>query len=290
MKNVPALISSVFFIVSQVLVLLFGKGRITKLMASFLSILITALIFITWSWLDVRELLKAEKTTSQQAKDEVSACTKLKNPTTPEANTLGYSSNPDKTAADFARQWDWSSFKRINEDTFCPLKKGGNNYQRMIYKYPTSLAGSTLVLKFQVINENETEKIYVQRVVVGIRGNAGYLSEFDFPTREESVVNFRVASESGGLVSGKSGETLGSAIKDGSTINLEFKTQKKLLQEVTGLIGIDSISTIEQYGSIKKDFSLDFKVNDTNPESAKAFLYLGSYVGGCVKIQGWNAY
>ena len=43
-----------------------------------------------------------------------------------------------KNIADFKRDWDSPNFYIVEDDIFCPKKKGDNNYQRMFYKYNTS--------------------------------------------------------------------------------------------------------------------------------------------------------
>jgi hypothetical protein len=197
--------------------------------------------------------------------------------------------NTQKNAVDFKRDWDTSSFDTVDEDTFCPKNKGGNNFQRIIYRYDTPLTLSNLSLKFQMVDQNSKIADYIQRVVVGIKLDDAILSEYDIPTRDNAVVNFRVASDNDELIPGGDGKSISSPIEDKSTINIGFHTQLKHGQEITQVIDIDYISAVPEYGGEKKSISYDTKVNDSRPETARGNLFIGSYIGGCIEIISWYA-
>lgn len=194
-----------------------------------------------------------------------------------------------KNVADFKRDWDTSSFYTVAGDVFCPRRKGNNNYQRMVYKYHTPLTASNLSLKFCMVDQNDKVTNYTQRIVTGLKFADEVFSEFDIPTRDDQVVNFRVASESGGLISGGPGKPISSSIKDKSIINLKFRTQFKSNQEITQFIDVAYFSSIADYDDEMETISYDAKVNDPQPKTAKSNIFIGSYHGGCIKIIDWNA-
>lgn len=194
-----------------------------------------------------------------------------------------------RTTDEFIRDWDISDFYIMDGDTLCPKDKGKNKYQRMFYKYDTPLAASNFNLKFRMVDQNNKITDYTQRVVIGVKLDGMVFSEYDVPTRNSPVVNFRVASESDGLVSGGEGKSISSLIKDKSTINLKFQTKLKHGQEITQILELDYISVVDEYGDENKSVSYDTKVNDSRPETARAKLFIGSYMGGCIKIIDWYA-
>lgn len=194
-----------------------------------------------------------------------------------------------KNASDFKKDWDTSSFYIIEDNIFCPKKKGKNNYQRMFYRYDTPLTANDFSLKFSMADQDDNITNYTQRIVIGLRFEKKVLSEFDIPTRGAQVVNFRVASESGRLIPGGPGKSISSPIKDKSIINLKFETQFKSNQEITQFIDLDYFSSISDYGDEKETVSYDVKVNDPQPKTAKSNIFIGSYSGGCIKIINWNA-
>lgn len=193
-----------------------------------------------------------------------------------------------REASDFDRDWNTSDFD-VDGDTFCPKDKGRNKFQRMFYKYDTPFAASDLSLKFRMVNQYDNVTNYTQRVVVGMQLDEAVFSEYDVPTRNSQVVNFRVASENGELVSGGEGKPISSPIKDKSTINLRFQTKLKHGQETTQIIGLDYVSAVDEYGEESKSISYDAKVNDARPETTRANIFIGSYMGGCIKIIDWHA-
>lgn len=194
-----------------------------------------------------------------------------------------------RTIDEFIRDWDISDFYLMDNDTICPKDKGKNKYQRIFYKYDTPLTASNFNLKFRMVDQDNRVTDYAQRVVMGLELNKMVFSEYDVPTRNSPVINFRIASESGGLVSGGEGKSINSLIKDRSTINLKFQTKLKHGQEITQILELDYISMIDAYGSDNKSVSYDTKVNDSRPETARARLFIGSYMGGCIKIIDWYA-
>ena len=203
-------------------------------------------------------------------------------------NTEQYTGS-QKSVTDFKRDWDTSDFYVKENDIFCPKKKGGNNYQRMFYKHDTPLTASDLILKFRIVDQDDQVSNYTQRVVTGQKFNDGIFSEFDIPTRDSNNVNFRIGSESGGLISGGRGKSISSTIKDKSIIYLHFRTQFKSNQEVTQFIDLDYFSSISDYGQETKTISYDAQVSDPQPKTAKSNIFIGSYFGGCVKIIEWKA-
>lgn len=194
----------------------------------------------------------------------------------------------EKNVTDFERDWDTSNFYIIEGDIFCPRKKGDNNYQRMFYRFDTLLTASDFSLKFRIVDQDNKITNYKQRVVTGLKFEDEIFSEFDIPTRDSQVVNFRVASESGGLIPGGPGKPISSPIKDKSIINLQFKTQFKSNQEITQFIDLDYFSSISDYGNETKEISYDARVNDPLPKTTKTNIFIGSYFGGCIKIINWN--
>lgn len=194
-----------------------------------------------------------------------------------------------RNASDFVRDWDISGFNIVDGDTFCPKERGKNNFQRITYKYETQLTATDLDLKFRMVDQDIGSTDYTQRIVVGMKLDETVFSEYDIPTRDNQVINFRVASEDGRLVSGGEGKSISSLIKDKSIINLKFQTKLNHGQEVTQIIGLDYISGIDEYGDESKSISYDAKVNDPRPETTRANLFIGSYVGGCIKIINWHA-
>lgn len=187
---------------------------------------------------------------------------------------------------DFKKDWDWSNFFLVGTDTFCPRIKGGNHYQRMRYKYDTPFAGSDLNLKFQMIDDSKVAPEYGQRVVVGTTLDGSVFSEFDIPTRDEQIINFRVASESGDLIPGGLGKSLGSPIIENSVINLNLRTKSKNGQNMTEILTLDYIS---KYGDEHKGVDYDAETGDSRPETTRTNLVIGSYIGACIKIIGWGA-
>lgn len=194
----------------------------------------------------------------------------------------------NKDVGDFIEDWDTSDFKIIDNDTFCPRVKGSNNFQRMYYKKDTPVISNDFKIKFKMVSQQDSKKDYKQRIVIGLKVDNNLFSEYDIPTREGQVINFRSASSSGELLSGGEGKPLSSPIKEDSTINLNFKTQQKIGQEITQILGVDYISSQEQYGDENDNISFDTSLNDPKPETVRSNLYIGSYVGGCIKIVDWS--
>jgi len=202
-------------------------------------------------------------------------------------NTEEYTGQ-QKNIEDFNRDWDISNFYLKSGDTFCPKHKGDNKYQRMFYKYDTPLTATDFSLKFKMVDEDNKITNYTQRILSGLSFEDEILSEFDIPTRDSQVVNFRVASGNGGLITGGPGKSISSTIKDKSIINLKFRTQFKSTQEITQFIDLDYLSSIDDYGNEKKTINYDSKINDPKPETAKANIFIGSYMWGCIKIIEWK--
>ncbi|KKT71467.1 MAG: hypothetical protein UW68_C0065G0003 [Candidatus Collierbacteria bacterium GW2011_GWB1_44_6] len=272
------------------------KEKDWKIYAMIFCYLLSGIVYL---WVDNVRLSKEVAANQRQldtTKGDVSSC-KDERDRCWAKDTKGYgtdNSKPDnmKSASEFAREWNWEGiFYRSGEDTFCPYRKG-KNYQRMIYKFPSVLTNAHLVVKYSIVTRKESPVDYNQREVFGVVGENGrYLSEIDMPSRLGPGVNFRKDSGNGDLVTSKSGESLPQPMRDGETINVEFKTQPKLNQELTSILEVKGyIPSDSQYGSLSRSFSNDFLVADTNPETAKGYLYFGSYFGGCIKIIGWNAY
>lgn len=248
-----------------------------------LSIGLTYFVVITkLELIDTKRVYEQAKADSERWKVQNASCREqLK---VQGANTGG--EEELRSVENFKNDWDWSNFYLVGVDTFCPKRKGGNHYQRMEYKYDTPLAGSNLDLKFQMVNEDNNHPDYEQRVVVGTTFSGRVFSEFDIPTRIEQVINFRVASESGELVSGGIGKPFGSPIIVDTVINLNLLTKAKNGQNMTQVITLDYIST---YGDEHKKIDYDAETGDSHPETARTHLIIGSYVGGCIKVIGWRA-
>ncbi len=195
-----------------------------------------------------------------------------------------------RSPSDFSRDWDTRSFYLNGEGAYCPRATGGNNYQRMVYLHDTPLAGSELTMKVQLLDENLQKTAYKQRVVVGISLLGNPIAEYDIPTRFEEGINFRVLTSGKGLISGGKGTFLSSPIKAGSKIEIGYKTQPKLDQLITHLLKINSISAIEKYGVEPKSVVNDSTVeDDPTPNTLRGNLFIGSYVGGCIKVIDWSA-
>lgn len=237
-----------------------------------------------------RERSRDDKMAIGQLRSENEQLREEKTSLTQKLSVLGYFTERNvslvKDVSNFIKDWDTSSFHLIGTDTFCPKDKGNNNYQRMTYKYDTPFTASNLNLKFQMVDQDDKKVDYNQRVVVGTKLDNSVFSEFDFPTKSGQVVNFRVASESGELVSGGEGKSIGSPIIDKTIINLNFQTKLKHGQDVTQILTLNYIS---KYGPENKDIVYDSKVNDSRPETTRTNLFVGSYLGGCIKIIDWQA-
>lgn len=214
---------------------------------------------------------------------------RLKNDLNVEGISSGSDNFSSRSVDDFIRDWDTSDFYIVNGDSFCPKNKGKNNFQRMFYTYDTPLTSSDLNLKFRMVDQHNETTDYVQRMVVGMKLDGVVFSEYDVPTRDSQIINFRVTSESGGLVPGGEGKSISSPIKDKSIINLKFQTKPKHGQEITQIIMLDYLSTIGEYGEESKSISYDTKVNDPRPETARTNLFIGSYIWGCIEIIDWQA-
>lgn len=236
------------------------------------------------------------KSKERQCRDEKESKDRYIKEITSSCKTMGVATgpeiNPNRNIDDFRRDWDTDDFYLVGPDTFCPRNRGKNNYQRMYYKYDSPLTVSSLMLKFQMVDEPGEKYDYSQRIVVGIKQDVSALSGFDVPTRVYgggSVVNFWVTSDSGALVSGGEGKPLSSPIKEGSVINLSFRTNPKHGSEITEIIELNYISSVTKYGEENKSISYDKRVDDPQPETARAHIFLGSYIGGCIKVIDWHA-
>ena len=188
---------------------------------------------------------------------------------------------------DFIRDWDISNFYQDGDGNFCPRKKG-ENYQRMFYKYETPMTAVNLHLKFQMVNQYAKTFNYFQRLVTGLKYGDRIFSEFDIPTRDSQMVNFRITSTDGGLISGGEGKSISSTIKDKSIIDLVFRTQYKSNEEIPQSVDLDYLSSVIEYGNEKKTINYDVKIDDPNPKTAKGNIFIGSYLGGCIKILEWK--
>lgn len=261
-----------------------------------LSISIIAIVFLLVVLYKTNESGIDFKSKEIQCRYKIESKNKEITELTRSCNVLGVvirpTNDPYKNIDDFKRDWDTSDFYLEGIDTFCPKNRGKYNFQRMYYKYDSPLTVSSLMLKFQMVDEPSEGYDYTQRIVVGIKQNVNALSELDIPTRADgggSVVNFRVASDSGVLVSGGEGKSLSSPIKEGSVINLSFRTNPKHGSEITEIIELNYISSVTKYGEENKSISYDMRVDDPQPETARAHIFLGSYIGGCIKIIDWDA-
>ena len=204
-------------------------------------------------------------------------------------------SSATQNIEDFMRDWDYLDFYIQNGNEFCPRPKGGNNYQRIVFKRETPLTGSEMDIKFDIVNE-ESNLIYTQRFVVGIQNEEGPLAEYDIPTRGGQNVNFRerrnVLGESGEyhdvFDEFVNGESLPSPAKEGGIINLTFKSFAFNSDKIGTNLNLGYFSALEKYGSQTGEFSQVYSTEDTEPESSSVNLYIGSYVGGCIKILNWK--
>jgi hypothetical protein len=250
-------------------------------------------VFSIYSLYTLNENLRDSKALIQQIKSENDQLKIENNNLRSKLGVLGQGieryTGLQKNVADFKRDWDMSSFYLVDDDTFCPRKRGDNNYQRIFYKYDTPLTASDFNLKFQMVDQDEKITEYTQRILAGLEFGDKILSEFDIPTRNSQIVNFRIASDSGSLISGGPGKPISSPINDKSIINLKFRTQFKSRQEITEFIDLDYFSSIPDYGDENKTISYDAKVNDSRPETAKSNIFIGSYFGGCIKVIDWHA-
>ena len=158
----------------------------------------------------------------------------------------------------------------------------------MYYLHNTPITSTNLHLKFQIEDQAKSLIGYMQKVVAGLRFNNNIYSEFHIPTRNSQTVNFRVASESGGLKSGGEGRSISSQIKDKSIIDLVFRTQYKSNEEISQFIDLSYLSAKPEYGKENKTINYDSIIGDPNPKTAKANIFIGSYIGGCIKIIEWK--
>jgi len=186
-----------------------------------------------------------------------------------------------KNDTDFEREWDTSDFDRVEPWLYCPSTRGGNNYQRIVYKHPTSLISSDLFIKFQMINDRRKPNEYKQRFVVGIMLENSALAEYDIPTRYggNRTINFR------SIVPNPPGRTMDYEIKEGTIINLGYKTQHKHNQDITNILDISYIPDVEYADSKTNSFSNDVTTTDTNPETSRGnmFVLAGIARGGARK-------
>lgn len=142
-------------------------------------------------------------------------------------------------------------------------------------------------IKFEIVDENYGSE-YEQRFVIGIQNEGGVVAEYDFPTRIGQSVNFRERNLKGVLDSIQDGKSLPSPVKEGGKVNLFFKSLPISTNHVAVNTTLNYLSTFETYGSQDANFSYTIATEDTRPENSNVKIFIGSYVGGCIRILDWK--
>lgn len=189
---------------------------------------------------------------------------------------------------EFEDHWDTSNFYTTEPDLYCPKEKGGNLYQRMTYKYDSTLTGGHLNLKFQMVDDKNKSEYDEKKVVVGIMLNNKVLSEYHIP-KTGQIVNFITPNENSILTSSVSqGMSLSSPIKEGSIISLQFDTKQPQGQIIPQSLKLEYFSAVDEYGKENEELLNNIKMNDPNPKTNHINFFIGSYIGECIKILYWQ--